>query len=142
MLKESGMVVSTDKDRATVLLVRSEACGNCPAKAACHATSDGNMTMEVTNHVEARPGDRVEIELEPSALLKASTLAYLMPALVTLVGAFIGWSLVGSDAGAMAGAAGGLAASSLFLFLYSRLKKNMEIPVISRVLPVSGSQHL
>lgn len=134
MLRESGMVVSTRENKATVLLVRSEACGSCPAKAACHATSDGNMTMEVINPVAARRGDKVEIELQSGALLKASALAYMVPATAVLAGSFAGWTLANSDIGAILGAAAGLAASALFLFVYSRRKKDLQIPAISRVL--------
>ena len=128
------MVISTQNDLATVLLVRSEACGSCPAKSACHATSDGNMKMDVANPVAAEPGERVEIELQPSALVKASALAYMLPATIILVGAAMGWSLAGTDLGSMIGAAVGLGVSSVFLFLYSRRKKAMQLPVISKVL--------
>ena len=138
MLEETAMVVSVTRGRATVSLVRSEACGDCAAKNMCHPSSDGTMQMEVDNPIGAKPGERVIIALAPSVLLKASTLAYLFPATVMVAGAAIGWSRTGTDMGALFGALIGFTVSSLYLFVYSRVKKNTQGPAISKVLNTGG----
>jgi sigma-E factor negative regulatory protein RseC len=96
------------------------------------------MVMEVSNPVGAKPGEKVVVSLPPEVLLKASTLAYMFPALVTVIGGAVGWSRTGSDIGAMAGAAAGLALSLLFLYFHGRGKKDTEFPMISRILETGG----
>ena len=135
MLEETGMVVSVSSGRAKVALVRSEACGDCAAKSMCHPTSEGLREMEVANPMGAKPGEKVIITLPPDVLLKATTLAYLFPATLMVVGATVGWSLKGTDMGALFGALAGLAASSLYIYIHGRMKKAPAGPAISKILP-------
>jgi positive regulator of sigma E activity len=91
--------------------------------------------MEVANPMGAKPGERVIITLPPEALLKATTLAYLFPATLMVVGATVGWSLKGTDMGALLGALTGLAVSSLYIYIHGRMKKAPQGPAISKILP-------
>ncbi|UCF30426.1 MAG: SoxR reducing system RseC family protein [bacterium] len=140
MLEETAKVVSVSHNSATVSLVQSAACGSCSAKSMCHPASDGTMLMEVGNTLGARPGETVVISLPPTALLKASTLAYMFPALLTVMGGAVGWSKTGRDSGAIVGAAAGFALASLFLYLHGRRKKGIETPSISRILETGGHE--
>jgi sigma-E factor negative regulatory protein RseC len=133
MLEETASVLSLKGDRATVVLVRSDACGGCSAKQMCHPSSGDTMQMEVKNPVGAHPGDRVVISLPPGDLLKASATAYLMPAVAAVAGGAIGWSRFGTDGAAIAGTVMGFLLAALYLFWQG--KKNRDsIPFISRVL--------
>lgn len=133
MLEETASVISLDGDRATVALVRSDACGGCAAKDMCHPSSGKTMKMEVRNVAGAHPGDKVVVSLPSSELLKASATAYLMPAVAAVVGGAVGWSRFGTDGAAIAGTVLGLALATLYLFWQGR-KKRDSIPYISRVL--------
>lgn len=134
MLKETAMVVSTTSNKAKVAIVRSEACGHCPAKNMCHTTSGGINILEVGHTMEVRPGEKVVIELHPQALVKATTMVYLVPATAMVAGATLGWLRSGTDMGAMIGALGGFLVTSLFLFLHGRKNRQTSGPVISEVL--------
>ena len=138
MLKETAMVISTTPKRAKVAIVRSEACGNCPAKSMCSAASGDINVLEVRNPVEARPGEKVIIELPPEALVRATALLYLLPAAAMVFGAATGWLQTGTDLGSMFGALTGLAATSLYLFWHGRREKETKGPTISEVLPPGG----
>jgi sigma-E factor negative regulatory protein RseC len=133
MLEETGSVVAIEGDQARVTLVRSEACGSCSAKHICHPTSSKTMEMEVLNKAGAKPGDKVIISLPAEELLKASTSAYLMPAMAAVAGAAIGWNRSGTDAGAIIGCAVGLVLAFAWLFIFQRKRKGPG-PFISRVL--------
>ncbi len=133
MLEETASVVSLDGDRATVVILRSDACGGCSAKNMCHPSSGDMMQMQVKNPVGAHPGDKVVISLPPADLLKASATAYLMPAVAAVVGGAIGWSRFGSDGAAIAGTAIGFTLATLYLFWQGKKNKD-SIPFISRVL--------
>ena len=133
MLEETASVVSTRGDRATVALVRSDACGGCSAKQMCHPSSGDTMQMEVRNIAGAHPGDKVIVSLPPGDLLKASATAYLMPAVAAVAGGAIGWSRYGTDGAAIVGTLIGFGLATLYLFLQGR-KNRDAIPFISRVL--------
>jgi sigma-E factor negative regulatory protein RseC len=138
MLEETASVVSLRGEKATVVLVRSEACGGCSAKHMCHPSSGNTMQMEVRNLAGAYPGDKVVISLPPDALLKASVTAYLMPAVAAVAGGAIGWSRYGTDGGAIAGTLAGFAFATMYLFWHGR-KNRGSLPFISRVLRPGGS---
>jgi len=133
MLEETASVVSLNGDRATVVLVRSDACGGCAAKHMCHPSSGDSMKMEVKNMADAHPGDRVVISLPPAQLLKASATAYLMPAVLAVAGGAVGWSRYGTDGAAIVGTAIGFALATLYLFWQGRNSQD-SVPFISRVL--------
>jgi len=134
VLKETATVVSTSAKRAKVAIVRSEACGNCPAKSQCSTASGDINVLEVRNPVEARPGQKVIIELRPGALVKATAMVYLAPATAMVAGATAGWLQTGTDLGSMFGALTGLATASLFLFWHGRRENTAKGPMISKVL--------
>ncbi len=138
MLKESAMVISVSTGKARVALVRSEACGDCAAKSMCNPASGNLNVMEVGNPVEARPGEKVIISLPSKELLKATAMAYLMPAAAMVAGATLGWLKTNTDPGAIIGAFTGFAVSFLFLFGHSRRKKTDHGPEISKVLVSAG----
>ncbi len=133
MLEETASVVSLDGDRATVVLVRSDACGGCSAKHMCHPSSGDTMRMEVRNLTDAHPGDKVVVSLPAGELLKASATAYLMPAVAAVAGGAVGWSRYGTDGAAIVGTVIGFALATLYLLWQGR-KDRDSIPFISRVL--------
>jgi positive regulator of sigma E activity len=133
MLEETASVVALKGDIATVVLVRSDACGGCAARHMCHPSSGDAMQMEVKNVAGAHPGDKVVISLPPDELLKASATAYLMPAVTAVVGGAIGWSRYGTDGAAIVGTLVGFALATVYLFWHG--KKNRDsVPFISKVL--------
>lgn len=133
MLEETASVISLNGDRATVVLVRSDACGGCAAKHMCHPSSGDIMRMEVRNLAEAHPGDKVVISLPAGELLKASATAYLMPAVAAVAGGAVGWSRYGTDGAAIVGTVIGFALATLYLLWQGR-KDRDSIPFISRVI--------
>ncbi len=142
MLKETATVVSTSPGQAKVAIVRSEACGNCPAKSMCSTASGNINVLEVRNPVKAKPGEKVVIELQPETLIKATAMVYLFPATAMVVGTTVGWLKTGSDLGAIIGALTGLTAASLYLFWHGRREKPANGPTISKVLSPVGIPHI
>ena len=138
MLEETASVVSLRGDSATVVMVRSEACGGCAAKHMCHPSSGNTMQMEVKNVAGAHPGDKVVISLPPEELLKASVTAYLMPAVAAVAGGAIGWSRYGTDGAAIIGTLIGFAFATVYLIWHGR-KNRDSVPYISKVLWSGGS---
>jgi positive regulator of sigma E activity len=107
----------------------------------CSAASGNINVLEVRNPVEARPGQKVIIELCPGTLVKATAMVYLAPATAMVAGATAGWLKTSSDAGAMIGALVGFAAVSLFLFFHGRGGKTTKGPTIAEILSPSRIPH-
>jgi sigma-E factor negative regulatory protein RseC len=142
---EEGMVSALiPGDRARVTIERSEACHSCSAKGACQALGGQTKDLElvVDNAIGARPGDRVQLTLAESAVLKASATLYLLPALGLVGGAGGGWALAqrmawSSDPASIAGAAIGLVLGLLMARLVgARLSRDRAF--IPRLTAITG----
>jgi sigma-E factor negative regulatory protein RseC len=78
-----------------VTVERGEACHACQARGACQALGGQtkDIVLLVDNELDAGPGDRVRITMAESAVIKASLVLYLFPALGLVAGAAGGWFL-------------------------------------------------
>jgi sigma-E factor negative regulatory protein RseC len=141
MATEEGIVTRVDGLLAEVLTVKSEACAACSAKGYCH-DSGREMTVSVLNHVQARPGDRVRLEIATGAFVKVMFLLYIVPILALLAGALSGLALSG-DGGAAVGALIGFALAVAFVRLRGRKMGTMPDyqPRIVRVLERGSRQN-
>lgn len=90
-MRETGYVVSVQKEMAKVQIQRHAACGDCGA---CQIGQE-KMTMEalVENLISAKIGDRVEIETETVNILKASFIIYAFPLISFIVGTVLGYQI-------------------------------------------------
>ena len=93
MAIEEGIIEKTSKRKAMVRIARSAACATCNSKDSCGVSSDKKIVIEVTNDLQADVGDRVEISMPESSLLKLSLLVYLLPVVALIAGAFLGAEL-------------------------------------------------
>jgi len=113
--------------RVQVTVERGEACHACQAKGACQALGGQtrDIVLLVDNELGAHPGDRVRITMAETAVIKASLVLYLFPALGLIGGAAAGWALGQSqgwsaDPPAILGALGGLVVGFLVSWLVGR----------------------
>ena len=116
---EQGTVTGfTSSGYAKVIVSRTEACGSCEVKGACQALGGQTQDLELimANNVAAEVGDIVQLTMAETAIVKASAILYLIPAVCLMLGAAagyhiaenIGWSpdpvsAAGSLAGLLAG---------------------------------------
>ncbi len=88
-LREEGTVVAVRGDIAEVLMRRSrfcEGCGSC-----CVMVDTDTMLAEADNHVGAKKGDRVVVDLPARVSIRAAYILYGVP----LLGFFAGIALGG-----------------------------------------------
>jgi sigma-E factor negative regulatory protein RseC len=94
MAIEQGIVTlpgAIGGDTVWVKTVKPAACESCTSRKDCSMDKAGKpREVEVSNPVGAKIGDRVQISIQTSALLKAIFLLYLFPILCMLVGGFAG----------------------------------------------------
>lgn len=87
-MREEGTVLETKGEMAIVQIKRSAACDTCKC---CHVAEQSEfMTTEALNKVQANVGDRVVIEIEQKEVLAASTIVYILPLVLMIVGYIIG----------------------------------------------------
>ncbi|MBN2718312.1 MAG: SoxR reducing system RseC family protein [Deltaproteobacteria bacterium] len=131
------------EDLVQVVVKRSEACGACAAKGACQAL--GGQTkdffLELYNPIGAKVGDTVRLTISEAAVIKASAILYLLPAVNLILFALMGNMFApqlgfSSDAAAVLGALIGLGIGFFATWLVSkRAEKNQQsVPIISRVM--------
>ncbi|MBU1702290.1 MAG: SoxR reducing system RseC family protein [Candidatus Eisenbacteria bacterium] len=96
---EEAVVTGLAPGNQVVIAVRrAEACHQCSAKSAC-VTLGGQfkeMSLTVPNTIQARPGDRVQLALSETDVVKLSFALYLLPALTLIAGAILGNRFAGS----------------------------------------------
>jgi sigma-E factor negative regulatory protein RseC len=115
----SGIAIEADANFVLVELpARAQACGNCKSADGCHTgilgLSSGPRRYRVANDIGARVGDRVSIRVAEGAVLRASLISYLLPALLAIFGAAIGQMMAG-DLAALAGTISGLVLGAFWL---------------------------
>lgn len=83
-MKETGLITEITRNECVVRFNRKAACDNCNM---CFRTKD-DMYVElvVENTLDAKVGDSVEVEIPDKSVLKASFLAYIVPASAFLIG--------------------------------------------------------
>lgn len=84
---ESGIVNKVEEDVAWVTMVKGDQCAGCNA---CKAFGERSVELMVLNEPGAKPGDRVEVEIEPEQVVKHSIIVFLLPVLNLIVGYFLG----------------------------------------------------
>ncbi len=87
-MRQCGVIMSTNGDRAKVVLQKHSACGDC--KGCRWGDEDMSMEVEAFNSINAKIGDRVEIDMENQNVLAAAFIAYMIPLIALIAGVFIG----------------------------------------------------
>jgi sigma-E factor negative regulatory protein RseC len=130
--------------RVQVTVERGEACHSCAAQGACKALGGQtrDIVLIVDNDLRAAPGDRVRLTMAESALVKASAVLYLLPALGLIGGAAGGWAVGQSlgwqaDPPAIVGALAGLVVGLLLgRLLGGRMARNKTF--VPRLTAITG----
>lgn len=135
MIETPARVTRIDGAGAWVVSEAPASCGACGGKG-CGSSVFNRLwhpdkpEFLVANAIDARPGEAVVVGLPEGALLKASTVAYVVPLLALLLGAGLGQML---GHGELAAALGGLMGLLLAgLWLKRRRPGHAGEPVILR----------
>lgn len=153
MLTESGRVIALEDDGLWVETIRSTTCNSCGARKACghglmNSVSDGKrgyirvLPGEVALS-ECRLGDQVLISLPEEVILRGSLIAYLLPLVCMLTGAFAFTRLFAGnpDLLAAAGAVVGLVVGFGLVHLHGRrhaADPHFQ-PVLLKVMPAGAN---
>lgn len=88
-MKQTGVVVGLEGDKAKIKMQRHTACGDCGA---CQVSKNQlTLVLDAENHVGAKTGDFVEVDLETVDFLSAVMLIYVLPLITLIIGIFAGY---------------------------------------------------
>lgn len=131
---ESGVVNKIDKKLAWVTMIKGEQCAGCTA---CKAFGEGSFEIIALNEQGAKPGDKVEVEINPRQVIKYSTIVFLLPVLGLIIGYFLGNSFLipfglTGDAAGIIGSLGFMMLTFFFIIGYDRIITKSR-PVNARI---------
>jgi len=139
-MSQVGIVESVSKDHVFVKVMREEACAHC--KVCTTGINEGKECLiEAVNQCGAVVGDVVNIDIQTSYFLQATTIMYGIPLIAMLLG--IGISLVitkkmgisnGETISAMIGI---VFTGGIYVWINKRENKNKNIAY----LPIAISKH-
>ncbi len=88
-MRETGRVIELKEGTAKVRINRSTACGDCGA---CQVGREKlEMILTVENHIGAKVGNDVEVDIENTNFLTAVLIGYGIPLLGLLFGVLLGY---------------------------------------------------
>ena len=91
MATEQGIVthIGPADNTAWVKTVRSSTCEGCASKDSCEAAGN-DMKVKAINLAGAKVGDRIVLNFQTGALLRATFLLYVFPIICMIIGAVAG----------------------------------------------------
>ncbi|MCU0643291.1 MAG: SoxR reducing system RseC family protein [bacterium] len=117
MMFETGIVNRVEKNIAWVKMIKGEQCSGCHA---CNAFGEGVVELIALNGVAAKPGDRVEVEIDPNQVVKHSAIVFLLPVLGLILGYFLGAKYL-EQAGLSQQSAGIIGSFGLLLVMFAAI---------------------
>jgi len=154
-MSRTGTIVKLSGHHALVATTRRGICDGCQEASHCalDASSAGDTDqvpeeLMARNPLQAKPGDRVEFDLEGHTELKLSLLVWIVPLLGLIAGAILGATFhpllaLDRDAATLLGLAAGAAVAFAIVMRIDRkvAKDERLVPVILKVLPAPLGTH-
>jgi sigma-E factor negative regulatory protein RseC len=142
MSQENGIVETVEDGWVWVKTQRKSACAHCGSKDFCQVVQGSDrMLVKARNTAAARKGDEVELYLSTKTQLKCVFMAYMVPAIGLLLGAFAGNRLspfigISVNLGMFLFSGLGLVAAFMITRFFAKRmeKKNLFTPLIKRVV--------
>jgi sigma-E factor negative regulatory protein RseC len=132
-MEEKAVVVEVKGRSARLEIERNSACKTCQA---CSSGQGRAMFIMVKNEVGAKKGDRVNLEINSTSVLRGAFLIYLLPSLGLILGTLLTSQVTGSVVMEALGSIAGFTISIILVCFYLRKieLKGSFIPRITRIL--------
>ena len=129
-MKQNAIVIKTESDRATVSILREEACSHCAGRAVCGNAKTVNVRAKNPNG--AIVGDTVVIETPTENVLAYAALVFLAPVLLAIV-LYLIFSQINTVL-AIVFAGCGFVVPFIIAFVIDKIKRDERTPVITEIL--------
>ena len=94
-MKEAGLLVKTDNNKATVKVDKKDECSKC-GMCLFHKNAS-SVEFTVVNDVGAKEGDTVLIEMNSNSKLLGAVLAFFVPLLLIFISAIVTFAVIGEE---------------------------------------------
>ncbi len=133
-MRETGVIVEVNENKATVLLPDSEGCGACDFSSLCHPGEGGRQIICI-NDKGAAIGDVVEVDTSGKNVVLVVVLNFVLPLIFLVMGILLGKKLWETDlAGFLSGIGLLILYFFVFLFIDKRIvKSGLLLPKIIRI---------
>lgn len=84
LIRHTGVVLSTDGNKAHVEIIQTSACSACKARSMCMSAESQSKQMDVVMLEPLKVGDQVEVQVRERLAWKAVLLAYILPFIVMI----------------------------------------------------------
>ncbi len=111
---KNGVVKTVEHDLASVIMIKGEQCAGCTS---CNAFGEGTFEIVALNMRGAKPGDHVEIEVNPKHAVSHSAIVFMLPIVNLIIGYFLGSSFL-AKIGLAAEVAGVIGSLGLMLITF------------------------
>jgi positive regulator of sigma E activity len=130
-LKQNAIVESVEGDKATVSVLREEACSHCAGRVVCGTAKRQSVTVK--NPVSAAVGDTVVIETASEGVLAYCALVFLAP-VVLMVAAYLIFSQINNVLSVVMPVVGFVLPLAVAAVI-DRRNREGRMPVITEILP-------
>jgi sigma-E factor negative regulatory protein RseC len=109
MIATTARVVSISNGTAQIDPTTTSGCGGCKSRNSCGVSglgkyfSNTRKSIEVNCDANVHAGDELQLTMSEGDLLKAGLLVYLLPVVLSLIGAGVASSMGFGDAGSVLG---------------------------------------
>lgn len=130
-MRQTGTVISSTGTMAEISVIRESACGgNCASCGGCNART----VVSAKNTIEAKVGDKVEMEMASSKVLYTAFIVYALPLLLLIVFYFVGAALSGSEGIGIASGFIVMAISYAIIIKFSKKNTNKYELEVEKIL--------
>lgn len=130
-MKQVGTVEEVSGSKAKVRIARMSSCGgDCGSCGGC----DNVISVEAQNPVNAKSGDRVELEMPTQTVMGAALLVYVIPIIALIAGYAIGAVLFKSETLSILIGLVAMVASFCAISLYSRIRAKKYSLIIKEII--------
>ena len=134
-MEEIGIVIKTNKNKATVLIENPQSCDSCEFANFCRIDKKGR---EITclNHKGAKKGDIVQLYTSSKNFFIATALNFILPLLILIGGVFLGGKIFKTELAGFVTGMGGMAIYFFAFLLIDKkvLKKGALLPEIEKII--------
>ncbi len=92
-IQHDGTVKEVGVDKIVVSIISCAACAGCQARGICGMTENEEKIIDIKGRYDVSPGDKVTVQMEESAGMRAVVLSYLIPFFIVVGGLLILQSL-------------------------------------------------
>lgn len=90
---QGGVVTGVEGRRVQILIDAQKGCESCGSRGHCGALFGGTTMLELETDRALQIGQKVEIGMQPAAVLTASGLLFLFPAVAFIIGILAGYGI-------------------------------------------------